>query len=105
MMKRVWLQVPVNTNYSSLTPVHTRSKSKGHKVDEPDGGLGSDIAKLRSRDHQRSTSAPIQDRLQTTVPANLMGGAMTNDKVQSKQTDTSGDEKVICQQEHDVILW
>ena len=83
-----------HTNYLNLTPVHMRSKSKGHKVDEPDGGLGSYIAQLRARGHQRSTSAPIRDRVKAT-PAHAMDVAMTSSKVESKETDSSGERKVI----------
>ena len=85
-----------HTNYLSLTPVHTRSKPKGHKVDEPDGGLGSYLAQLRARGHQRSTSAPIRDRLKV-MPTHVMDAAMTSNKVESKQADTSGERKVQCQ--------
>ena len=83
-----------HTNHISLTPVHTRSKSKGHEVDEPDGGLGSYIAQLRARGHQRSTSAPIRDRI-TDMSANVVEEAVTSDEVESKRADALGERKVI----------
>ena len=80
------------TSYSSLVPVHQRSKSKVDPVDEPDsGGLGSYIAQMRARGHKRSTSAPIRARLQTTPPS--MSEVLPNHIIESKQ-DSFEENKV-----------
>ena len=81
------------TSYVNLTPVHQRSMSKGHDLEEPDRlGLGSYIAQMRARGHKRSTSAPIRARLMTT-PSNG-GGSLANHVAERQQMNTADDKKV-----------
>ena len=82
------------TSYVNLTPIHQRSKSKGHDLtEEPDGlGLTSYIAQMRARGHKRSTSAPIRARLKTT-PTN--GGISIANHIQEKQPVENSHEKKV----------
>ena len=78
---------------TSLTPVISRSKSKGHGVDESDVGLGSYIAQMRARGHQRSTSAPIRARLQT-APTNVLNRSTTKGEMENERHHPAGTEDV-----------
>ena len=82
------------TSYVDLTPVHQRSKSKGHELtEEPDSlGLTNYIAQMRARGHKRSTSAPIRARLKTT-PTN--GGVSIANHIQEKQQVENAQEKKV----------
>ena len=82
------------TSYVNLTPVHQRSKCKGHELtEEPDSlGLTNYIAQMRARGHKRSTSAPIRARLKTT-PTN--GGVSIANHIQEKQQVENVQEKKV----------
>ena len=81
-------------NFTSLTPVHQRSKSKVEEVEEPDAGnLSSYIAQLRSRGHKRATSAPIRHQLQTTPTGRA--GAFAHEKKENVQQNTTAEEKKV----------
>ena len=81
-------------NFSSLTPVHQRSKSKVEEVEEPDAGnLSSYIAQLRSRGHKRATSAPIRHQLQTTPTGRA--GAFAGEMKENVQQNTTTEEKKV----------
>lgn len=90
-------------SYGDLTPVHQRSKSKGHNLmEEPDSlGLSSYIAQMRARGHKRSTSAPIRARLKTT-PTN--GGMSIANHIQKRQQIEETQEKKVKRWKITVLL-